>query len=47
MSKNEHEVESDLIDLGDVAIETKGSAPYHAPDGTINQLFNVPPMAAD
>jgi hypothetical protein len=37
MNKNEHEVESDLIDFGAASVETKGIG-RDAPDTNVGQL---------
>lgn len=44
---NDREPADQMIDLGDITIETKGKDPLHAPDGTINQRFDVPMISAD
>jgi len=46
MTKTNEKTEQ-LIDLGDVTVETMGSAPYQAPDGVISQLNDKPGLSND
>jgi len=36
-----------LIDLGDVTVETMGGAPFQAPDGVISQFNDMPGLSND
>ena len=48
MTKSNDRATADkLIDLGDVTVETKGKDPLQAPDGTINQRFDVAMISVD
>ena len=44
---NDRETAEQFIDLGDVTVETMGKDPLQAPDGTINQRFDVALISAD
>lgn len=46
MTKNEHEAESRMLDLGAASVETKGGAPYQVQDNLISSRKDTP-QAAD
>ena len=46
MTKTNEAVEQ-LIDLGDVTVETMGGAPFQAPDGVISQFNDMPGLSND